>query len=102
MEGGFQLFGGPHLLLLAVVPGFAALFSLAARSRPARQRAIRTGLGLFLAANELTWYGYRIYHEGFRFPEALPLELCDLTLWLTVAAALTLSQRAFEVAYKKM
>lgn len=99
MAEGFSLFGVQHLLLLGAVPGVAAVISFAARARPAWQRAIRTGLGLFLAANELTWYGYRLHHEGFRFPEALPLELCDLTLWLTVAAALTLNQRAFEVAY---
>ncbi len=99
MANGFELFGAAHLLILAAVPGIAAAFSVAARSNPVRGRAVRLGLGLFLAANELIWYGYRLYHEGFRFPEALPLELCDLTLWLTVAAALTLNQRAFEVAY---
>jgi hypothetical integral membrane protein (TIGR02206 family) len=37
--------------------------------------------------------------EGFRFPEGLPLELCDLTLWLTVASTLTLQPTVFEFAW---
>ena len=83
------------LAVLAVAGGVSALL----RHRPARSRAVRFSLGGFLAANELVWYGYRLHEEGFRFPEGLPLQLCDLTLWLTVAAALTLRPKVYEIAY---
>jgi len=66
---------------------------------PGWGRAVRFALAGFLATNELIWYGYRLTQEGFRFSEALPLQLCDLTLWLTVIAALTLKPGIYEVAY---
>jgi hypothetical integral membrane protein (TIGR02206 family) len=81
------------------VAGLAAALSLGLRRAPGWGRAARFSLAGFLAANELAWYGYRLHQEGFRFPEALPLQLCDLTLWLTVIAALTLRPRIYEVAY---
>jgi hypothetical integral membrane protein (TIGR02206 family) len=62
-------------------------------------RRVRLSWGLFLLVNELTWYGYRLHHEGVRFPEGLPLQLCDLALWMTIVACLTLKPWSFEVAY---
>jgi uncharacterized membrane protein YwaF len=86
----FALFGPAHLSILMSVPvGAKALASLI-RYHPKLATPLRTSLGLILIANELIWYVYRIHTEGFRFPEALPLQLCDLALWLTVLSVLTL------------
>jgi hypothetical integral membrane protein (TIGR02206 family) len=93
------MFGALHLAIIAAVPSFAAVLSWLARSSPKCSRAFRLALGSFLAINELIWYGYRLHVEGFRFPEALPLQFCDLTVWLTVIAATTLNPLAFEIAY---
>jgi len=92
----FILYSPLHWAILTAIPLLAWLFVRLARRRP---RPVRIALGWFLIANELSWYAYRLRLEGFRFPEGLPLELCDLTLWLTAIAALTLNRWAFDVSY---
>jgi hypothetical integral membrane protein (TIGR02206 family) len=94
----FVLFGPLHLAILAVIPTGAWLAARATPSAAAARRA-RLWMGVGLAVNELIWYGFRYSQEGLRAPEGLPLQLCDLTLWLTVAAALTLNRWAYEMAY---
>jgi hypothetical integral membrane protein (TIGR02206 family) len=96
MKPYFVLFGATHWAIITAIPASAALLAWAARSRP---KAVRLGLGVLLLVNELTWYGYRLRVEGFRFPEGLPLELCDLAMWMTIVAALTGRVWALELAY---
>jgi hypothetical integral membrane protein (TIGR02206 family) len=52
-----------------------------------------------LIADGLIWYLYRYYVHGIRFPEILPLELCDASFWLTAVALLTLEEHTFDLAY---
>jgi len=99
MRSNFRLFGPAHLLILISVPVLALALAKWCRSNPPAARRIRYSLALFLSVNELVWYAYRFHYEGFRFPHALPLNLCDLTLWLTVVAIVSLNQWAFELAY---
>jgi hypothetical integral membrane protein (TIGR02206 family) len=99
MKSDFQLFGPIHLLILVSIPVVAAALARWCLRNSGSARWIRYGLGTFLMLNELTWYAYRLHVEGFRFPGGLPLNLCDLTLWLTVAALFTLNPLAFEMAY---
>jgi len=95
----FYLFGSAHLLILAAIPATAVALSWAARHAPCWGRWVRLTLGVSLTVNELIWYAYKLHYEGWRFPENLPLQLCDLALWLTVIAALTVKPWAYEFAY---
>ncbi|HET8550535.1 MAG TPA: TIGR02206 family membrane protein [Bryobacteraceae bacterium] len=93
------LLGPAHLAIIATVVVLAMVLAGIARRRPARARLLRLLVGHGLAVNELIWYVFRYSTEGFRFPEGLPLQLCDITLWMTVAACLTLSRAATELTY---
>lgn len=99
MSSDLRLFGPLHLLILSSAPAVAAAFAMVSRLSPAIARRVRYSLGAFLALNEIVWYAYRLQSEGFRFPDALPLQLCDLALWLTVVTLFTLHPLAFETAY---
>ncbi len=94
-----KLFGPVHLSLLAAIVAAAALLSILCRRRRIGLRTARLALGWGLAANELVWWVFRYSQEGLRFPVNLPLQLCDVTLWTTVLACLTLLPAALEFAY---
>ncbi len=91
------LFGGLHLTLLALTAGLTGALCLLTRRRRSL-RATRLVIGWGLAANELIWWWWRYSHEGIHAAN-LPLQLCDLTVWLSVLACLTASPAVVEFAY---
>jgi hypothetical integral membrane protein (TIGR02206 family) len=93
------VFGPVHLLILAAIAATAAGLAKASRESAAAGRAIRLSLGWLLILNELGWYGFRYSQEGFRFPEGLPLQLCDIAVWLTAWACLRLNALVAEFVY---
>src|SRR5437899_13024105 len=99
MSPHFQLFSPVHLAILAAIPATAGALVMLARRIPGSIRTVRLLFGGLLAANELFWYGYNIRLGSFSFPGGLPLNICHLTAWLTVAALLTLHPWSYEMAY---
>lgn len=97
--GGFHVFGPVHLAILAGTIASALTLLRFAHRFPEKSHSLVRILGATLAINELVWWTYRYSTEGSRFPEGLPLQLCDLAVWVTVAAALTLNRYATEFAY---
>jgi len=82
------LFGPVHLALLLAIAGASATLSWLCRERKLPLVTVRLVLAYGIAANELVWWVFRYSREGIRLTN-LPLELCDLTVWMTVLACLT-------------
>jgi len=95
----FHLLSPLHLAILIAIPVTAALLTFATRKYPSSALATRVSLAALLAADGFIWYAYRYYVQGVRFPDLLPLELCDASFWLTAAALLTLEEHTVDLAY---
>jgi hypothetical integral membrane protein (TIGR02206 family) len=93
-----ELFGPLHLSLLAVIAALATVLSWLCRRGRISHRATRLVLGLGLCANEAGWWFFRYSHEGIHLTN-LPLQLCDISVWASVVACLTLIPITVEFAY---
>jgi len=93
-----RLFGPTHLALLFAIAAVAILLAALCRRRPASRRTVRLALGIGIMLNEFGWWAFRYSHEGIHLGN-LPLQLCDVTVWASVLACLTLQPAIVEFAY---
>ena len=93
-----RLFGPTHLCLLLVITLVCAVLSVLCRRGRVPARAVRLAIGWGLIVNELIWWIFRYSHEGLHLWN-LPFQLCDVTLWMSALACLTLNSRVVEFAY---
>ena len=99
MTNQFQLFSLPHFVFIALVPLLAALLTWWSRKSDSAAKRIRIGLGVMILLDELAWYGYYLNQGWFTFPYSLPLQLCDITLWLTVYTLFTGNSKVYQLIY---
>ncbi len=99
MPANLHLFGLVHLLILSAVPLLAWLLAGLQRSLAPGARGIRWTLALLLLLCTVLFYGNFAVHGEPMFPRHLPLELCDASLWLAIAALLTLNPLVYDLAY---
>lgn len=92
------LFGSLHLSLLAIIGFVAVLLPWLCRRGQLPSRQVRLFIGWSILLNELVWWAFRYSHEGIHATN-LPLQLCDLTVWLSVFACLTAVPAVVEFAY---
>ncbi len=99
MPAHLHLFGLVHLVILAAVLLLAAILAAVQRNLPPGSRGLRLGLAVFLFLSTALYYGDLFMHGQQMFPDHLPLELCDASLWLVILALLTLNPAIFDLAY---
>jgi hypothetical integral membrane protein (TIGR02206 family) len=99
MVQDLRLFGFMHWLIILSAPltGYA-LAGITIRW-PRSASLIRFCMGTILILAGLPWYIYRYTVLGWHWQYGLPLELCDVTLWLAALALFTLRPWIFELAY---
>jgi hypothetical integral membrane protein (TIGR02206 family) len=68
------------------------------RRKLVSHRAVCLAIGWGLTINELIWLSFRYSREGIHLWN-LPLQLCDVTLWMSAFACLTRARRVVEFAY---
>jgi len=92
------IFGPLHLTILASIGALAAVSVRICRKSKTSLSAGRWIAGLFLTANEVVWWTFRYAHEGIHLSN-LPLQLCDIAVWLAVLACLSDAPIILEAAY---
>ena len=95
----FHLFGAAHIVILAAVVALGASLALAQRRMLHGSKWLRIGLGILLLADGVGWYAYLAAMGQNVFPWQLPLELCNIVVYLVAIALLTLHRGVFDVAY---
>jgi hypothetical integral membrane protein (TIGR02206 family) len=98
-DGEFVRFGQAHLATLVAPLILAAGLALLTRRRPASGPAIRWILALVLLGVEVGWFFALHFHYRVGWKWALPLQLCDAAILLTVVLIFTLHQRVLDVVY---
>ena len=100
--GHFVLFGGLHLAILFATAALPLLLSLWARraGAPAVGARIAITLAGILLFDRVLALGWALHLGKIpRWPEALPMHLCDWATFVVIYALLAGGQRAYETAY---
>lgn len=101
--GAFVPWGAAHLgalLLIALLAlGLPALSPRRLPQAGGLRRAARLGLAFLLLGNELFWHAWHAHYGLWTAQALLPLNLCNLLVFLSVFALLTRNQLAYEFVY---
>jgi len=99
MPANLRLFGLVHLLILCAVPSLAALLAVAHRRLLIHPLVLRSTVACLLLLCSSSYYASFALHGDRMFPNHVPLELCDASLWLVILSLVTLRPAFFDLAY---
>lgn len=99
LSANFRLLGAAHFAILGGILLLAAILAVIQRRLGPACKWLRLALGAILLLETALWYAYLATLGQLTFPAHLPLDLCDATLFLTIATLFTLSPAIFDLAY---
>lgn len=93
-----ELLAPEHLVALAVIAAGVTASIFAARASPGRWLKV---LAVVLVIDEVSWWVYLLAGgvPGSRLAQSLPLQLCDVAIFVAAAALWTRNQLLVEVTY---
>ncbi len=101
-ERKLAIFGAAHLIIIALTLLLPMAMSLATRrrQRPQVARALALALAGLLIASWIVALTVG-YGAGLitRWPQALPMQLCDVSAFVAIVALIWRGQQAYELAY---
>jgi hypothetical integral membrane protein (TIGR02206 family) len=94
-----ETFSPAHLGILAAIPAGAWALGEVARRRVGALRPIRLVLAAAIAVDGIAWYAITFWQGSVVPPSGLPLDLCDVVLFIVVIALVAPRPWALEAAY---
>ena len=93
-----QLLAPEHLVALGVIAVAVAALAVAARRSPGRWLKV---LAIALVIDEVSWWVYLLAGgvPGSKLAQSLPLQLCDVAIFVAAAALWTRNQLLVEITY---
>jgi hypothetical integral membrane protein (TIGR02206 family) len=99
METHLRLFGPIHLAILISVVMLGLTAGWIVRRKPSTETVVRWGFAIVTSGLGVSWYLLRYTLLQLPLRWNLPLEVCDVALWVTAAALFYPRQRVLELAY---
>jgi len=99
MSIDFHVFGPAHIAVLLVVPLLAGSLAVVQRRFLRESKLIRYSLAFLLLLCTVCYYSNFVLQGERIFPSHLPLELCDMSLWVVMFLLIRPRPAVFDVAY---
>jgi len=97
----FQLFGAPHLVVIATAVGLPALLSVIVRARPGTSMFVCIALSAILVLNDVIYrvYAFMEYGSEKFVADHLPIHICGVAIYVMPFMLLMRRQIAFEIIW---
>ena len=99
--GHFQAFGPVHLITIALIVMIACLLVIIARHKNLKSwvEPISATLAIILLSNEIIWWIIGLNLGLFSLKWGLPLQICDLAIFLVAYSLIKQESWVWELAY---